>query len=224
MKKKIYAVKNGRKIGIFNEWQKCREQINTYPNEEFLGFEYRSDLEDESEDVPGSLRYAIEEAKEFLGDLVYLGESADCLEDVSWVEDGFLPFGNESEVESPEFSSDKSEEDEKDIENFDEGPDKWLIDNRNTLDALGESWGIEYWKIAQDMKKCVELIKHGQSDTEKATAASDLKRHLERCLDDVNLSDLTAIYRGLKEENAIGYKASAVTQFVTRLANRYPKS
>ncbi len=115
MKKKIYAVKSGRKTGIFKEWQKCREQINKYPNEEFLSFDYRSDLEDGPEDVFGSLRYAIKEAKEFLGDLVYLGESADCLEDVNWVKDGFLPFGNEPEAESAEVYSDKSEEDGGDI-------------------------------------------------------------------------------------------------------------
>lgn len=93
-KKKIYAVKSGRKTGIFNEYSKCSEQIDKYPNAKFHGFEYRSELGDESEDVSGSLRYAIKEAEKFLGDLVYLGESADYLKDVSWVEDGFLPFGN----------------------------------------------------------------------------------------------------------------------------------
>ena len=38
---------------------------------------------------------------------MYLGESADYLDDVSWEEEGFLPFGNESRAEKPEFSSDK---------------------------------------------------------------------------------------------------------------------
>lgn len=222
MKKKIYAVKSGRKTGIFNEWQKCLEQIHKYPNEKFQGFEYCSELEEEPENVPGSLRYAIKEAKEFLGDLVYLGESADCLKDVSWVEDGFLPFGNEPEAERPEVFSDKSEEDEEDIEDVDEEPDEWLIDNDNTFDAL-ESWEIEYWKIAEDMKKCIMRIKYGRSATEKKIAASNLKRHLERCLDDMNLNDLTAIYKDLREDNAIGYKLSAMSQFVTRLGNRYPK-
>ena len=75
----------------------------------------------------------------------------------------------------------------------------------------------------EDMKKCVLLIKHGRSITEKRIAASNLKRHLERCLEDMNLSDLTAIYKGLKEDNDIGYNPPAVAQFVTRLANRYPK-
>lgn len=224
MKKKIYAVKSGRKTGIYNEWQKCLEQTDKYPNVKFQGFEYSSELEEEPENLPGSLRYAIKEAKEFLGDLVYLGKSADCLEDVNWVEDGFLPFGNESEAEGPEFFPDKSEEDEEDIEEIDEEPDEWSIDNSNTLDAPKKSWEIEYyWKTAEEMKKCVELIKYGYSDTERRNAALNLKRYLESCLDDMNLNDLTAIYRGLRENNVIGYNPRAVAQFVTRLANRYPK-
>ena len=77
----------------------------------------------------------------------------------------------------------------------------------------------KYWKIAEDMKKCVKLIKYG-SVTEKI-AASDLKRHLERCLADMELRDLTVIYKGLKKNNAIGYDTAAVTQFVQRMANRY---
>ena len=56
MKKMIYAVKRGRKTGIFNEWLKCSEQTNKYPNSKFRRFEYRSELENEAEDVPGSLR------------------------------------------------------------------------------------------------------------------------------------------------------------------------
>lgn len=74
-----------------------------------------------------------------MGDLVYLGESADYLDDVSWEEEGFLPFGNESRAEKPEFSSDRREDDEEDI---------------------NESWEVEikYWKITEAMKKCIELI------------------------------------------------------------------
>ena len=67
------------------------------------------------------------------------------------------------------------------------------------------------------------LIKNGRSITEKKIAASNLKRHLERCLEDMNLSDLTAIYKDLREDNAIGYNLSAMSRFVTRLSNRYPK-
>ena len=221
--KKIYAVKIGRKTGIFNEWSKCSEQTNKYPNAKYHSFEYRGELEEEPEDVPGSLRYAIKEAEEYLGDLVYLGANADYLADVNWVEDGFLPFGNESEAEDSEFFSDQIEDDEGEIEDVDEEHDEWLADNRNTLDALGEFWEIEYWKIAEDMKKCVELIMYGHSNREKMAAASDLKRHLERCLDDVNLSKLTAIYKDKKAKNILGYDTTAISTFVEQMLIEYPK-
>ena len=82
---------------------------------------------------------------------------------------------------------------------------------------------VEYWKIAADMKKCVELIRHGRSETEKKTAADTLREHLVRCVLDENLKDLTKVYRDKKEKNAIGYNPPAVAQFVGKLANRYPK-
>lgn len=218
MKKKIYAVKRGRRTGIFNEWAKCSAQIHRYPNEKFLHFEYRSELEEETEDVPGSLRYAIKEAEEFLGDLVYLGESADYLEDVSWEKYGFLPFGDESEADNPELFSDMRRLEEEDIEDNEEEFDKWIADNREK-----NTEPTEYWAIAEDMKKCVELIRRGVSDTEKKEAANKLRRHLKQCLSDETLSELTAIYKDKKEKNAIGYNPPAVAQFVGRLASRYPK-
>lgn len=103
-----------------------------------------------------------------------------------------------------------------------EEPDEWFTD-RNTPDEQMESWEIKYWKIAEDMKKCVHLIKYERSDTKKKTAASNLKRHLERCLDDMNLIELTAIYKGFKEDNSIGYNPSAVAKFVAQMVKRYPK-
>ena len=137
MKKMIYAVKRGRKTGIFNEWLKCSEQTNKYPNSKFRRFEYRSELENEAEDVPGSLRYAIKEAEEYLVDLVYLGERADCLEDASWKEDGFLPFGDESEADNPESFSDMREQEEE--EDNEEEYGKWLAGNRNALAVRKET-------------------------------------------------------------------------------------
>lgn len=218
MKKMIYAVKSGRKTGIFNEWLKCSEQTNKYPNSKFRRFEYRSELEEEAEDVPGSLRYAIKEAEDYLGDLVYLGESADYLDNVSWEEDGFLPFGDKSEAENPELFSGKREAEEKDIEDTGEEFDEWIDANREK-----NIRPTEYWAIAEDMKKCVNTIRSKQNDNVRKAAAANLKKHLERCLSDVNLGELTAIYKDLSEENAIGYNPPAVADFVRRLANRYPK-
>lgn len=219
MKKLIYAVKIGRKTGIFNEWLKCSEQTNKYPNAKFRRFEYRSELEGDPEDVPGSLRYAIKEAEEFLGDLVYLGESADYLEDRSWVEDGFLPFGDESEADDPEFFPDRKEqEEETDTGDADEEFDKWMAANRRK-----NTGPTEYWAIAEAMKKCIDIIRSKENDSIRAAAAADLKRHLKNCLSDVNLNELTAVYKDLEEENAIGYNPPAVARFVWQMINRYPK-
>lgn len=219
MKKMIYAVKRGRKTGIFNEWLKCFEQTNKYPNSKFRRFEYRSELEEAGEDVPGSLRYVIKEAEEYLGDLVYLGESADYLEDVNWEEDGFLPFGNKSEAENPELFSDKREWEEEDTETADKEYGKWLSDNSNTLDVP-----LGYWKKAEDMETCVRTIKDlKQSEVARKTAAEDLNRLLRRCLLDVNLCRLTAIYKDKEEKNVIGYHPTAVSDFVRRMKEEYPR-
>ena len=219
MKKMIYAVKSGRKTGIFHEWLKCSEQTNKYPNSKFRRFEYQSELEEEAEDVPGSLRYAIREAEEYLGDLVYLGESADYLEEASWEEDGFLPFGNASEAENPEFFSYKREPEEEDMDDLDEEYGKWLADNRNTRDVPAG-----YWKTAEDMKRWIYIIRDlEQSDNARSRAAAKLKRQLKRCLLDVKLSELTALYKDKEQENVIGYDPHAVADFVNRLSNRYPK-
>lgn len=40
---KIYAVKNGRTTGIFENWEECKESVNGYPNAEYKGF---SDIND----------------------------------------------------------------------------------------------------------------------------------------------------------------------------------
>ena len=217
LKKMIYAVKRGRKTGIFSEWLKCFEQTNRYSNARFRRFEYRSELEEEPEDVPGSLRHAIKDAEEFLGDLVYLGESADYLEDRSWVEDGFLLYGDASEADDPEFFPDEREENEEDIEDVDEESDKELDTGRGK-----NARPTEYWAIVDDMKKCIDIIRSKQNDSVRAAAAANLRRHLKSCLSDVNLSELTAVYKDLEEENAIGYNPPAVVQFVARMANRYP--
>ncbi len=275
MKKMIYAVKRGRKTGIFNEWLKCFEQTNKYPNSKFRRFEYRSEFENEAEDVPGSLRHAIKEAKEYLEDLVYLGESADYLKDASWEEggylpfgagpeseepeffseeedvsremdgylpfgagpeseepeffseeedvsremDGCLPFGDKPDTENPKFFSDKGEQEEEGMEDNEEEYSKWLAANRNTPDVP-----TGYWKMAKDMREYIEIIKDfEESDSARASAADKLRKKLNRCLSDVNLNRLTAVYRRKKENNAIGYDVAAVSSFVTRMLRTYPE-
>lgn len=37
-KKKFYAVRNGAKVGIFNTWAECQEQVSGYSGAEFMAF------------------------------------------------------------------------------------------------------------------------------------------------------------------------------------------
>lgn len=37
-KKKYYAVRNGKKIGIFNTWNECKEQVNGFSGAEYKSF------------------------------------------------------------------------------------------------------------------------------------------------------------------------------------------
>ncbi len=43
--KKYYAVRKGKKTGIFNSWDECKEQIMGFSNAEFKGFMSLSDAE-----------------------------------------------------------------------------------------------------------------------------------------------------------------------------------
>ncbi len=40
-KKKIYAVRKGKLVGIFRSWDECRDSVNGYPGAEYKGFFYR---------------------------------------------------------------------------------------------------------------------------------------------------------------------------------------
>ena len=82
---------------------------------------------------------------------------------------------------------------------------------------------VEYWQIAAEMKKCVELIRFGRDAVEKKSAADTLRENLVKCVLDENLNDLTRIYRDKKVKNVIGYDPEAIAQFVGKMANRYPK-
>ncbi len=45
MKKKYYAVKNGKKVGIFETWDECKEQVNGYSGAEYKSFSSLEDAE-----------------------------------------------------------------------------------------------------------------------------------------------------------------------------------
>lgn len=40
---KYYAVKNGRRVGIFKSWEECREQVDGYSGAEYKGFKNEAD-------------------------------------------------------------------------------------------------------------------------------------------------------------------------------------
>lgn len=43
--KKIYAVRKGRKTGLFSTWAECQEQVSGYPGARFKGFTSREEAE-----------------------------------------------------------------------------------------------------------------------------------------------------------------------------------
>lgn len=59
-KKKFYAVKNGKKIGIYSTWNECKEQVNG-----FSGAEYKSfpSIEEAREYVYGTLKSVCENSE-----------------------------------------------------------------------------------------------------------------------------------------------------------------
>ena len=215
MKKSIYAVRIGRTTGIFDEWKKCEEQTKGYHHATYISFKYWTELEEEPQDVVGSLRYAIKEAEEYLGkgNLVYQGESTDdYLKVTTWREDGFLPFVNESVSEKAEsvYKLEEEEEEENEYEKF-------ISEDIKPVAPAG------YWKWAKDMDEYRRIIKNSFEQTEKKIAAKKLREQLYRCERDVNLVKLTAIYRDQKADNVLGYKTDAVNGFVNLMLMEYPE-
>ena len=112
MKKKIYVVKIGRETGIYDEWKKCYEQTNRFSKALYRSFPYRTELEKDDENKEGSLRNAFMLAEKYMSDLkkggfelVYQGREKDYLEEDSWKEEGFLPFGEENPDDALPFAS-----------------------------------------------------------------------------------------------------------------------
>lgn len=46
MAKKVYAVRNGRKTGVFDSWEECRAQIEGYSGAEYKGFLKKEEAEE----------------------------------------------------------------------------------------------------------------------------------------------------------------------------------
>lgn len=94
MRKKIYAVKKGKKPGIYMEWLDLYEQIQDYPNSQMRSFSYLEEFEYEDETNQESLAYALKLANEYLSDetddffgesdLLDIEEESLFIEDVDW--------------------------------------------------------------------------------------------------------------------------------------------
>lgn len=59
--KKYYAVKNGRKIGIFGTWEKCKAQVDGFSGAEYKSFAKKTEaeayLKGESSEISGNFAY-----------------------------------------------------------------------------------------------------------------------------------------------------------------------
>ena len=45
-KRKFYAVRKGKKTGIFNTWDECKEQVNGYSGAEYKSFTLKEEAEE----------------------------------------------------------------------------------------------------------------------------------------------------------------------------------
>lgn len=68
MKKKIYAVKVGRKPGIYMKYLDAYTQIQQYSGAKIRSFSYLDELDQNDENLENSLAYAIKQANEYLAE------------------------------------------------------------------------------------------------------------------------------------------------------------
>lgn len=100
MKKKIYAVRKGRKTGIFTDWLEAYAQIRGFSGAQFRGFDYHDTLDEKDENLKGSLAYATALAKSYLGENGFEDEYED--ED-EYEELPETDLGDASEFEEEQF-------------------------------------------------------------------------------------------------------------------------
>lgn len=81
---KVYAVKEGRAIGIFNSWDECSEQVKGYPGAKFKSFKTR------------------EEANEYLGITLSQGSNSSDkkLDELKWLLQTILESNEGGDIES----------------------------------------------------------------------------------------------------------------------------
>lgn len=66
MEKRIYAVKVGRKPGIYINWLDAYDQIQQYPKAVMRSFTYKEELDKDDENLEGSFAYAMKQANLYM--------------------------------------------------------------------------------------------------------------------------------------------------------------
>lgn len=66
MKKKIYAVRRGKKPGIYEVWAETQQQVMGFSGAQYRGFTYMTEKENEDETVEMSRAYAMKQARNYL--------------------------------------------------------------------------------------------------------------------------------------------------------------
>ena len=68
-KKKYYAVRKGRTIGIFNSWDECKQSVDGYTNAKYKGF------------------INIDDARNYLGNIEKKNETFESIDIIKMIED-----------------------------------------------------------------------------------------------------------------------------------------
>jgi len=68
MEKKLYVLKNGENPGIYIDWLSFFEEIDGMSDVEYKIFTYKTELDEENENVPFSMKWAFRMAKEYLAE------------------------------------------------------------------------------------------------------------------------------------------------------------
>ncbi|MDD5791340.1 MAG: viroplasmin family protein, partial [Erysipelotrichaceae bacterium] len=86
MEKYIYAVRKGRRSGIYADWKDYYEQISELSDAESQKFMYQEELEEEDEEFPYSKAWAIRKAEQYIQQTKYV-DMSEILHQKLWIND-----------------------------------------------------------------------------------------------------------------------------------------
>lgn len=104
-KKKVYAVKTGKKTGIFYTWDECKAQVHGYPNAKYAGFSTEEEANaylsgnEMTATVDTKSKKSKKSAKESLEEELYATNEMSSQEDnlVIYVDGSSVDVGNDGE-------------------------------------------------------------------------------------------------------------------------------